>query len=1299
MSFTETKSDEHCIPIDLITEGLDVSPHIFEPLRGISYNSSIVRTLAAKLGNSLDNYDNSRAAGRMLLYDATVLCRSTTEYLDVMGHRFNLRAFANFSKYTSIIDADIAAHIKEEYENHDMFSASCVVKNYLAAPTFGMEPWESVQHMFYRVAIQTYGEEEFARIRRCKDNMSRGLYTPASPTLFNASMRKAQMSSCFLFRIGDNLVSILKNGVFNAGMISASNGGLGITVSDLRHSQIADIGMSSGVVPAARVYDRLTKYVDQGGKRDGACTLFLKIGHIDIEDFIKATDNYTDHTQRLATANTCIWTTGAFFDKVRSGEPWYVFCPAKTKELKGLFGDEYAVKYEEMVVEALKREAELVSITEKLKVLKNKLLEDRGDAELRTEYVATMKAERDALKNRIEYKKFDKASDLMTLIVRNQIKASTPYIMHGDAVNWKNNQKHLGEIEGSNLCVSGDTYILTREGHQPIASLVGKEVEVWNGDAWSKVTPKQTSPGADLVYVVLSNGLWLACTPQHKFITANGEYHKAEKETYKSAQRVDAINLQPGTRLIKHSLPIVEGNKALDFAHPYTHGFWCGDGTIQENINYDTKIISLYGEKKNLFPFLAIRSMTGKEDSMGRLNTIISHEVVEDKFQIPHNTSIECRLQWLAGLFDADGTVARNGSNASLQLRSINQNFLYGIQLMLQTLGVFSHVAKVNGGGVCSLPNGNGGYSEYTCKPQWRIIIASSDTLKLLQLGMVTHRLRWDGMTVPKRDAKRFVTVVSIYDAKRHEPTYCFTEPLNNAGMFNGILTGQCLEIIEWTDTEQIASCNLGSHNLPVHVKRTLQTVDQIQEAYDFDTFGYACRELVEDLDTRIDSNHYPLDEYDEKGNLLSAGAISPLNKAMRPLGIGVSGLDDTIKMMDLVYESVEGQYVNKVLFACKYFNELLKTIELASQKGAYPWITKGSFKRYLGMKDGVRQFEVLTGSPFHHGILQFDLWQEEAQMLEDAGKLYKGYDRKDDIPIEPAVWGQKPYTFNTGDGQEYTIEPTWDSIRTALRTFGARNSMLGAIMPTASTANVFRNAESTEALQSNVFSREIQKGNYLITSRHLEKDLRQIGCWSFNLMKFIITCEGSVKHMIRYITDHPDEFPKAFHDGSLKADVLERLEYLVLKYKTMFEISQKSIILMSRHRGIYIDQSQSLNIHVSDPKEKVLEALHMYSYFMGLKTGMYYLRQSPAKFVGSFDVDPSIITYKKSIEDVKKVAGPVRFLVGGGEQPSLTDDERAALTHVGLPIASSSLVPTTISAPAVCKIGAKYSEGCMSCQ
>jgi ribonucleoside-diphosphate reductase subunit M1 len=258
---------------------------------------------------------------------------------------------------------------------------------------------------------------------------------------------------------------------------------------------------------------------------------------------------------------------------------------------------------------------------------------------------------------------------------------------------------------------------------------------------------------------------------------------------------------------------------------------------------------------------------------------------------------------------------------------------------------------------------------------------------------------------------------------------------------------------------------------------------------------------------------------------------------------------------------------------------------------------------------------------------------------------------------------------------------------------------MLGAIMPTASTANVFRNAESTEALQSNVFSREIQKGNYLITSRHLEKDLRQIGCWSFNLMKFIITCEGSVKHMIRYITDHPDEFPKAFHDGSLKADVLERLEYLVLKYKTMFEISQKTIILMSRHRGIYIDQSQSLNIHVSDPKEKVLEALHMYSYFMGLKTGMYYLRQSPAKFVGSFDVDPSIIAYKKSIEDVKKVAGPVRFLVGGGEQPSLTDDERAALTHVGLPIASSSLVPTTISAPAVCKIGAKYSEGCMSCQ
>lgn len=1127
------------IPVDTILKDLKVNPEPFEIFRTPTYNSDMVKTFASRLAGDLSTYDNMRAAGRMLLFNLNSLCGDVVEYLNVMEHRLNKPTLSFLTTHSEKIQENINFNLEDDYRYHDLFSASTLIKTYMMKPTVDEDSFETPQQMYWRIAIQTYFDRDYDRVLRCKTNLSKGYYTAASPTIFNSGTKNHQLASCFLIKIGDNIRSILETGVYHSGLISSGNGGLGIDVSEIRHSQIGDVGNSSGVVPAARVYDKCIKYVDQGGKRDGAGTAFLKLHHIDVQPFIEATNNYSDHTQRFFTMNTCLWTSRYFFEKVEKGEPWYVFCPAKAPRLNQTFGFEYETAYEEAVIAAKHQELLYQECQKKLHNLKRMKMENPSDSKIKEEFISTLKEIVQLRRKRVEHRVFEKAGDLLDIIVKNQVAASTPYIMHGDACNWKNNQKHLGSIDSSNLCVTGDTLILTSEGMHPIESLVGRNVKVWNGTEFSEVVPKQTSKSARIYRVGTTSGLTLDCTAEHKFLLNN------EKGEIKNQERVSTKDLKLGDQLLSYRIPVAMGG--ID--NTYLSG-------------------SLYKHRKEwIQDFIKTQGKRFGEFS-------------EEYFVIPYSKQI---------------------------------------QLTLLTLGVASTLSS--DGKDLFIPINE---SLYSSEP----------------------------------DVKMFPGKVNlILDTGREEPTYCFTEPFNHAGVFGGILTGQCLEIIEKATPEKIASCNLGSHNVPrlvVHPLSHENYKEELKTAYDWDTFSVMARDLVEDIDARIDKNKYPLDEYDENGKLVKRGNISLLNLEMRPLGIGVSGFSDAIMKMDMLYDGEEAEYFNKVYFACKYFNELCQSIALASQKGSYPGLTKGSFQVYMGMSNGKPTYQTLNGAPFYHGILQFDLWREEAQMLQDRGKLYSGYDRNDDLPISPSAWNQKPFTFKDACDVEYTILPHWSDLKRALMKYGIRNSMLGAIMPTASTANIFRNAESTEPYQANVFSRDVVSGSYLITNRHLEDDLTAIGCWSENILKFIIICQGSVKHLVDYVEDHPDEFPSAFEDGILKTSIRTRLEYLVLKYKTTFEISQKHIIKMARQRGIYVDQSQSLNIHLEDPKEIQLKALHSFTLKMGLKTGMYYLRQSPTTFIGNFTADLAQVEYLKQLETRLKIVskGEACRLVDGKPEP-----------------------------------------------
>ena len=341
----------------------------------------------------------------------------------------------------------------------------------------------------------------------------------------------------------------------------------------------------------------------------------------------------------------------------------------------------------------------------------------------------------------------------------------------------------LDVIKLSNLCVAPETQILTDQGYLTIGDLEGQEVNVWNGKEWSKTTVVKTGNNQKLVTVKTSSNQDLDCTEYHKFYVQTGYTRGAIIEKR-------AHELRVGDKLIKFELPLIQGNSELERA--YTNGFYSGDGCFSGGIQRTY----LYHSKQDLLSHIEdVRNVY--VDVKQNRTTVTHNGNLKDKFFVPLNGyTVKSRLEWFSGLLDSDGSIARNGTNESLQVVSVHIEFLREIQLMLQTLGVTSKINNHAEEGIRKMPlnDGSGNNGEFHCRESWRLLVSSSGLFKLSQLGLETYRLVWS-KRLPQRNAEQFVTVVDVVDNGRYDDTYCFNEPKRNMGMFNGILTGQCQEI------------------------------------------------------------------------------------------------------------------------------------------------------------------------------------------------------------------------------------------------------------------------------------------------------------------------------------------------------------------------------------------------------------------------------------------------------------------------------------------------------------------------
>ena len=554
---------------------------------------------------------------------------------------------------------------------------------------------ETPQYMFMRVSIGIHGDD-IPSVLETYDKMSQGFFIHATPTLFNAGTPRPQMSSCFLIANKEDSINGIYGTLTECAQISKWAGGIGMHIHDVRanKSRIRGTnGQSDGIIPMLRVFNATARYVNQAGRRKGSIAVYLEPWHADIMDFLELRLNQGDEEARCRDLFSALWIPDLFMKRVEEGGQWSLFCPDKAPGLSDAVGDEFEALYTKY--------------------------EEEGRA------TATVPA-----------------AEVWKSIIRSQTETGTPYMLYKDACNKKSNQKNLGTIKSSNLCVAPETKILTSEGQQTISELKDKEVDIWNGEEFSKVTVKQTGTKQKLLTVKTSKGLSLRCTPYHKFWIVGHD------------EPIEAQNLQEGMKIIKHSLP---------------------DGSVHEN------------EK-----------------------------------------------------------------------------------------------------------------------------------------------------------------IVSVEDFGETADTFCFNEPLRHRGIFNGILTGNCTEIIEYTDKDETAVCNLASIALPKYV-------DPETKTFDYDKLHEVTKTVTKNLNRVIDNNFYPV-ETARKSNMRH-----------RPIGLGVQGLADVFILCRHAFDSDEAKEINARIFETMYHAALEASSELAEVDGSY---------------------ETFEGSPASQGILQFDMWEGETKLHYDWDAL-----------------------------------------------------------------------------------------------------------------------------------------------------------------------------------------------------------------------------------------------------------------------------------------------------------------------
>ena len=381
---------------------------------------------------------------------------------------------------------------------------------------------------------------------------------------------------------------------------------------------------------------------------------------------------------------------------------------------------------------------------------------------------------------------------------------------------------------------------------------------------------------------------------------------------------------------------------------------------------------------------------------------------------------------------------------------------------------------------------------------------------------------------------------------------------------------------------------------------------EQLRMEFDYEKLHEVTKVVTGNLNKVIDINFYPT-EKTERSNFLH-----------RPIGIGVQGLADAYMLMDVPYHSEEATEINQKIFETIYHAALERSNEIATERniGLKPLFDYKEKMNYFFKGSEYDRQERDHIDPHNKEYVKWDFLEPTEKFQKEKEKIRKILDKYQ--PIYKEIYGCDSKSETRGSYSSFANSPAsegilqfdmwnvtpsdrydWDKLKANIVQYGLRNSLLVAPMPTASTSQILGNNECFEPYTSNIYTRRTLAGEFMLINKHLINELITLEKWDEATKNSIIEHKGSVQQLTN--------IPKHIRE----------------KYKIVWEIPMKHMINMSRDRGAYICQSQSLNLWVENPSYKILNSMHFYSWQQGLKTGIYYLRRKAAHQAQQFTIEP----------------------------------------------------------------------------
>ena len=677
----------------------------------------------------------------------------------------------NFDIYTEDEISLIGSYIVKERDlQHTIASVETADSKYLAKN-------ECIQMLFIGNAmlyasVEKTQQDRLLRVKEFYEELSNLDWSLASPQLMN--LRKGlNNASCFILSPDDDLNSIF-DAVKDAAQISKNGGGLGWYLGFIRakgSSLMGTEGGSGGVLPQVKVLNDTLVYINQAGKRKGAGTVALPIWHNDIMDFFDIQTEVGDPRSKSFDIQPQVCFTDLFMQKLEDdpNQDWITVCPYEVKEklhiiLPNMYNEDFVEAYAKI----------------------EKAVED-GILKVFTKY---------------------KVIDLWRKYLQVFFEKGRPYATFVCKINRDNPNKHDGFIYCGNLCVAPETEILTRNGYQVIAELEGQEVEVWNGEEWSKTTVVKTSPLESVVSVETDDGATIDCTKYHKwYVVKRDESGKLRGMTEKRTHE-----LRAGDELIKSEGydTVLHGSSHLDF--PYESGFATGDGCERGRTDNKGLELTLYKQSNKFFLKDVFKGYSSSTNLYGNMVFRWKYGTLLGKYNIPDSSFVlQDRLQWLAGLLDADGSALKAGE--SFVLNTSKKDFAQKMKLFLQEIGVDCTCGLYSNSKTTAFSKKTSNdYQEIPREPLYVVRVHAKGVTRLLELGLKCKRLDLVRSEKSRSTSSKFVKIVSVSDFGRETPVFCFSEPKRHMGMFNGILTGQCQESFSNTKPDVYHhTCSLAS--------------------------------------------------------------------------------------------------------------------------------------------------------------------------------------------------------------------------------------------------------------------------------------------------------------------------------------------------------------------------------------------------------------------------------------------------------------------------------------------------------